>query len=109
MSTKNFYTRIENKHDLEVYWNKASFIPLQGELIVYDVEVDSSGSTLIKTIDGVTKPVCEFVGRTTPYTYERFKIGDGIHTVKELPFMIISGAEDPTVDTPAQFYFKYSV
>ena len=105
MSTKSLYTRIENKHDLEVNWERATFIPLQGELIVYDIEVDAAGSVLKDAEGNALLPS----GRTTPYTYERLKIGDGIRTVKDLPFMITCGTEDPSVNTLAQFYFKYSV
>lgn len=69
--------RISNKHDLEVNWlNNASFVPMQGELIVYDVEVDSSGSVLALP-----------EGRTIPYVYERIKIGDGFTLVNDLPFI----------------------
>ena len=54
-------TRIIHKHDTEVNWNKAtSFIPKQGEIIVYD--------------------------RDDNYTYERFKIGDGVTAAPSLPF-----------------------
>jgi hypothetical protein len=76
LSTKAVTTRIQHKHDLEVNWLKAvNFVPMQGELIIYDAEVDANGQTL-------TLPT----GRTTPYTYERFKIGDGKTTVSNLPF-----------------------
>jgi hypothetical protein len=69
-------TRIVNKHDLEAVWlSKTDFIPMQGELIIYDCEIDK---------DGVTLALPE--GRTTPYTYERFKIGDGKTPVSALPF-----------------------
>lgn len=58
---KNFNTRIVNKHDIEENWIKdTSFIPMQGELIVYDIDAN--------------------------YTYERFKIGDGKTVVSSLPF-----------------------
>jgi hypothetical protein len=77
MSEKLVKTRIVNKHDLEVNWLKATnFVPLKGELVVYDIEVDAAGNTL-------TLPN----GRTTPYTYERCKIGDGKKTVTDLPFV----------------------
>lgn len=76
MSTKAVTTRIQHKHDLEANWLKAvNFVPMQGELIIYDAEVDTNGQTL-------TLPT----GRTTPYTYERFKIGDGKTLVSNLPF-----------------------
>jgi hypothetical protein len=69
-------SRILHKHDIEVNWNKAKrFIPKQSELIIYDIEVDAEGNTLSLPSD-----------RKTPYLYERFKIGDGITNVVDLPF-----------------------
>ena len=60
-ATKTLNTRIIHKHDTAENWGKAeNFIPNKGELIVYDIDTD--------------------------YDYERFKIGDGIHSVNELPF-----------------------
>ena len=61
MAEKKIKTRIQQKHDVEANWLKAtSFIPLAGEVIVYDADAT--------------------------YTYERFKIGDGTTTVTNLPF-----------------------
>ena len=58
---KEINGRIINKHDIEVNWNKAStFIPEQGEIIIYDIDEN--------------------------YNFERFKIGDGITNVINLPF-----------------------
>ena len=60
---KRITTRIIHKHDTEQNWNKAtSFIPKQGELIIYD--------------------------KDTTHSYERFKIGDGTTTVVNLPFTL---------------------
>ena len=74
---KEIYTRLINKHDLEVNWlNNPSFVPLQGELIIYDCEVDANGNTLDLPSN-----------RTAPYTYERLKIGDGFTLVNDLPFI----------------------
>lgn len=54
-------TRIIHKHDTEANWNKAtSFIPKQGEIIIYDIDNN--------------------------YTYERIKIGDGVTAAPSLPF-----------------------
>ena len=62
-SKKRIATRIIHKHDTEQNWNKAtSFIPKQGELIIYD--------------------------KDTTHSYERFKIGDGTTTVVNLPFTL---------------------
>ena len=64
MATKNLKTRIQNKHDTEANWAKATtFKPLAGELIIYDKDSNNA------------KP--------------RFKIGDGITTVTSLPFVAI--------------------
>lgn len=62
MAEKNIKTRIVHKHDVETNWLKATnFIPKQGELIIYDVDAN--------------------------YTYARFKIGDGVSNVNNLPFV----------------------
>ena len=84
---KEIYARFTHKHDLEVNWLKAEgFVPYQGELIVYDIEVSETGKTL-------SLPT----GRTTPYTYERFKIGNGFDNVTTLPFvdetMVLTSAQ----------------
>ena len=75
--SKKLSTRIIHKHDLEVNWLKATnFVPLQGEFISYDIEVDADGNTLELP-----------EGRTEPYTYERVKLGDGKTVVSSLPFV----------------------
>lgn len=53
-------TRIQYKYDTEKNWNSSSFISLAGELYVYSVDEN--------------------------YDYTRLKVGDGVHTVAELPF-----------------------
>ena len=63
---KKLTTRIINKHATAAVWNGTNFTPLQGEIVVYDPGYDSK--------DGKT------------YTRERMKIGDGSHTIQELPF-----------------------
>lgn len=61
MSEKIINTRIVHKHDIESNWlNVTSFVPLKGELIVYDADENHS--------------------------YERLKIGDGVTPVNDLPF-----------------------
>ena len=53
--TKEFFTRIQHKHDTEANWSKAvNFIPLAGEIIVYDKDAEHN-SARIKIGDGVTK------------------------------------------------------
>lgn len=78
MSEKIIKSRIIHKHGLEAHWLLATnFIPKQGEIIVYDIEVDADGNVLELPKD-----------RTTPYTHQRLKIGDGITAVSELPFVV---------------------
>lgn len=68
---KIIQTRIKNKHDTEYMWNNSSFVPADGELIIYDAEKASD-----------TLPE----GRLTPITYPRYKFGNGALPVKDLPF-----------------------
>ena len=61
MTEKNIKSRITHKHDIEANWLLAvNFTPKQGEIIIYDIDDN--------------------------YSYERFKIGDGISNVNILPF-----------------------
>ena len=73
MAEKTILGRIIQKHDIEANWNLATgFIPKQGEIIVYDIDEN--------------------------YTYERFKIGDGVTNVNDLPFA--SATPDWSVNDP---------
>lgn len=61
MATKTIKTRIVNKHAKESDWEKAvNFVPLLGEFIIYDPD--------------------------DTYFRARFKIGDGVSNVNDLPF-----------------------
>jgi hypothetical protein len=61
MAEKQLNTRVIHKHDTAENWAKATkFIPKSGEIIVYDIDDN--------------------------FSYERFKVGDGITLVEELPF-----------------------
>lgn len=60
---KEIAGRLILKHDIESNWNRATtFIPKQGEIIVYDIDDN--------------------------YSYERFKLGDGKTTAIALPFYL---------------------
>lgn len=81
MAEKNVKTRIIHKHDTEENWNKATnFIPKQGEIIVYDND--------------------------SIYDYERFKIGDGVTNVNDLPFAtyktVVDAELSATSENPVQ-------
>jgi hypothetical protein len=68
-TVKEIASRLVLKHDIEENWKKATtFIPKQGEVIVYD-------------IDDI-------------YFYERIKIGDGINPVTSLPFYLVDEVKD---------------
>ena len=70
--------RIVHKHDTEENWLKATnFIPKQGELIIYDVD--------------------------TEHNYERFKIGDGINLVNDLPFGSIQSDWNQSDETASDY------
>ena len=79
MSEKKFNSRVINKHDTEENWNKSSFIPKQGEVIVYDID--------------------------STYNYERIKIGDGANNVNDLPFVAVQ-ADYSTNDKLNPSYIK---
>ena len=52
--SKEIKTRIRNKHDLEVNWQKAvNFIPMAGEIIIYDQDA-THAQPRIKIGDGTT-------------------------------------------------------
>ena len=62
MAIKTLNSHMQQKHDIENNWNKAvNFIPLAGEIIIYDPD--------------------------TAHSYARLKCGDGVTTVVNLPFM----------------------
>ena len=63
MSNNVLRARTIHIHDVEARWNQATqFIPKQGELVVYDID--------------------------NTHSYQRFKIGDGVTPVVELPFAV---------------------
>ena len=84
MAEKNINARIIQKHDTEANWSKAvNFIPKQGELIVYD--------------------------KDSIYDYERFKIGDGITNVNDLPFATYKSIPEMDTNGVLTFNSEYAV
>lgn len=71
MPEKTIKTRIIHKHAIEANWTQATnFVPKQGELIIYDDRyIDKDGNEVI-VADAV-----------------RYKIGDGVRLVNDLPFI----------------------
>ena len=95
---QNYYSRIQQKHDFEINWNKAAgFYPRMGEIIVYSAEVDKEGN-LLAEYDLLPE------GRTKYYDYDRIKIGDGVRNIIELPFVnsniIYTQDTDPSDTAP---------
>lgn len=75
MTDKIIKSRIQHKHDTEANWQKATnFIPKSSELIVYDPDEN--------------------------YTYHRFKFGDGVQNVNDLPFSSFSKSYNDLTDKP---------
>lgn len=61
MIEKKIKMRSQQKHDIEANWSRAAaFIPMAGELVVYDPDEN--------------------------YAYARLKVGDGVTSVVNLPF-----------------------
>jgi hypothetical protein len=60
MEEKKIRGKSIHKHELEVDWEKSSYIPSKGEIVFYDPD--------------------------ETHDYVRQKNGDGIHFVKDLPF-----------------------
>jgi hypothetical protein len=80
------FVRISNKHDFEVKWiYHNDFIPLDGEIIIYDAEDETS---LLPD------------GRTFPINYPRIKVGDGNTKIDELPFSSINLGENNKIVSP---------
>jgi hypothetical protein len=67
---KTVKTRVQNKHDIPANWEKAiNFIPLAGELIIYDDHYFDDNGTKVVVADTV-----------------KYKVGDGITLINDLPF-----------------------
>ena len=75
---KKVSSRIIPKHDIESNWNKATnFVPLKGEIIVYDADEN--------------------------YSYPRVKHGDGVTNVNELPFREVQVDWDQNDNTKVDY------
>lgn len=59
--TKKINAKVIHKCETEANWELSSYIPAEGEVVTYKIDEN--------------------------YDYERMKLGDGIHAVKDLPFM----------------------
>jgi hypothetical protein len=112
--SKTINTRISQKHDFEINWNKAvNFKPNAGELIIYDAEVDGTGEPLVGAYELVNDTKMypsnekdasgKFLNnRTEPITTARIKVGDGIRFVNDLEF-----ASSPDLLNPSDEFVFY--
>lgn len=89
MAEKTIKTRIQHKREFETNWLRAAnFVPLAGELIVYQRETDlETGNVLTTQQNGEEVSVLTGLDRTVPYNYDRLKFGDGKTRVNDLPFV----------------------
>ena len=69
--SKTIKTRIQNKHDIPANWEKASFVPLAGELIIYDDHYFDEEGNKIVVADTI-----------------KYKFGDGVTAIDDLPFVV---------------------
>lgn len=68
--------RLKNKHDTQVTWDATDFIPLAGEIVIYDADESN--------------------------TVARVKIGDGVTDISELPFIDANSIKSTDAITTAQ-------
>ena len=76
MAEKKVRTRVQSKHDVEKNWASATFVPLPGEIIIYDKDKGVNGGTHEKP---------------------RIKVGDGTTAVGSLPFVVDKEATDAAI------------
>ena len=63
--------KVAHKHELEKNWLLSSYVPEAGEIVVYDAET---------SVADVPSDRAEF------YNYPRYKVGNGVNSINELPF-----------------------
>ncbi len=92
MAEKNIKTRIIHKHDTEANWNLAvNFIPKQGELIVYDKDIQK-GDIIVMCSDGIIESNSDYQNKELwlKYLLEEMNNDD----VQKIADIIISEAID---------------
>lgn len=75
--TQTYQTRVMSKHDTTEHWNNAvGFVPLPGEIIIYDdyktVTYEDHGETITKNIPGIK------IGNGNAYVQDLAFIDDGL-------------------------------
>lgn len=108
--SRNIKTRIQHKHDIEANWLQAvNFVPLAGELIVYDADADHA-KPRIKLGDGVTLVnQLEFITEDLDGELQAILEELESYTDNAVNELISCGTADPSDAITSKFYFKYSV
>lgn len=75
--TQTYQTRVMSKHDTTENWNNAAgFVPLPGEIIIYDdyktITYEDHGETITKNIPGIK------IGNGNAYVQDLAFIDDGL-------------------------------
>ncbi len=86
-------TRIQHKHDIPENWARATFVPLAGELIIYDDHYfDDNGNKVV---------VADVI---------KYKVGDGVTPIYELPFVeVVDLVSDQTISGEKTFINKIAL
>lgn len=84
MATNTIKTRIQLKCDTEVNWNKSALVADGGTKQSGTTFIPKQGEVIIYSADGT-------------HPFSRFKVGDGIHSVPQLPFIDASTVNGKTV------------
>jgi len=74
---KTISTKIQQNRNFQSVWEttKSDYVPLEGELIVFEAEKTLDGTILDNSVTG-----------REHYTFPRIKVGDGVTNVMDLPF-----------------------
>ena len=84
MAQSTVKSRIQLKNDIEANWNKAvNFIPLKGEIIIYSIDES--------------------------HPFSRLKVGDGITTIINLPFIDAQTINGLSIDDIAISKLKHKL
>ena len=94
MSENRLYTRIIQKHDTEAQWNlNPDLIPLKGELIIYDAD-ETTLVPRFKVGDGITRIVELPFSASPTYSIPSFWAGEIVSTIKNIQELQTEGGDD---------------
>jgi hypothetical protein len=76
MEEKHFKVKVIHKCETAADWERSSYVPAEGEIVTYKIDEQ--------------------------HNYERLKLGDGVHAVKDLPFVTDEGFRDFILERPTE-------